>query len=274
MTFRLQNSRGSALMGSLIGATILGVMAAAFATLMGQYQDTMRSLDQKMAIIQIRQMVLGTLANSAICTCNFDADKNPAVPALRFDPATTTSIALPQLHLACDAAGNPTDPHYQVGQPVSGTPGLVVSAVKLGNIQRVGPVGSSNYLAEALVEFDPARMKIARQPASVAVNLQLDLTIPTQARIASCAAGAGGSGGGGGGLGDGLKSDAIQIISAGGTGRTVAQDCPAGTRVISCVARCTNYHTGGARISGNGCVSACDKPGDDAFVDVVCVKSD
>jgi hypothetical protein len=270
MQTRILNSWGSALMGTLVAAAMLGVMATALATLMNHYQETVRSLDQKMAIVQIQQMVLGTLANSAVCACNFDADKNPAVPVLRFDPATTTSISLPQLHMACDASGNPTDPHYRVGQAVPGTPGLEVSSLKLDGIQRVGAAGSTNYLARVLVGFDHTKMKIARNPASVAVSLQLDLTNPAQARIARCAASADGISGGGGGL----AAAAIEVVTASSSGtRDVTADCPAGTKIVGCSFACTNYHAGGSRIVGNGCRAVCDLPNDRPNVDIICVKA-
>lgn len=242
----LRNSHGSALVMVMAGVAITGIMVAGITTLIVNGQRETQSLAQKLEILQIQQTVMGDLADSTVCGCNFDPTKNTTNGApLTFNSnaPSSSSINLSTLYSGCNA-GQPSNPTLKVGQPVPGSQsGLAIASVQLTDIQPTGAPGG--FRGQLQVSFDRSKMVISRHPASVALNFQADVGNPGAAKIIGCAAGAGASGSGGGGApvtncikytGSFTSPYCSRRIPTGGFASYsgIACGCPAGKTLLFC----------------------------------------
>lgn len=235
----MRNERGNILVSALIGAGIVSATGLALATMMTQMNHESRSLAQKLEIMQLEQTMMGDLANSAICGCNFD-------PANTFNSTSgnlsTITVPLTNLYSSCDGGvpGNPTATANN--QPLNGSQsGLKVSDVQLTNITRKAP---GSYSGDLLVKFTPSSLIISRKPAKVTINLTVDdTTDPTAAKVTGCVAGRGG--GGAGSIPQcttikhsayfGVPSDCSLSGGSGSITGLFTCSCPSGTSLFACL---------------------------------------
>lgn len=96
------------MMMALMSIAISGIMVAVMSTMITNANRDVKSLTQKIEMIDTKSAVLGALVNSNICVCNLDPTKNTAAAnTLRFNAnnLATASISLPVLYGSCNAAG-------------------------------------------------------------------------------------------------------------------------------------------------------------------------
>lgn len=184
------SSRGNALLSVLIGASLLSITVMVMSSVLDNFSRSNRSLSQKLEILQVQQTLLGDLADSTVCGCNFD-------PTKVFD---STNLAAAQVQLdkvygSC-AGGTPGSPSVTANTAYSSY--LNVDKITLKNITSRGSPGAFQGTLEVNFKFREGEM--SRHPAAVKLNFQADVAAnPTAARITGCAAGPVNGGGGGSG---------------------------------------------------------------------------
>jgi type II secretory pathway pseudopilin PulG len=197
----IRKSTGSSLIETMISVGILSITVVAFATLTTNQQKNNRALSEKIAALDLSNVLIRTIANNSVCSF-FLTNPNPAVfDSTKIGSNSPPSIPFTKIYGSPSAA---TSPIVEVGKTASAlSPGAVVSSIAVDNISGAGDI----YSAKVTVLFDPVTLVQQLRPVQVGINFVTDPTSPATAkRVLSCGSSGGnieliwsGSVGGGGG---------------------------------------------------------------------------
>lgn len=180
------NQSGQSLIQALASVAIMGVVMAAFATVMSSQQQEVQALTQKMAAMDLEKLLIQSLSDGNVCKY---ITNNPSV--LTFDAnavsPTSPQVITPTLPIYASVQ---TGPPMVLG-PVVAQPGekasaltssLVIRSIKL----EISNGAGSSYLGNWVVDFEPAGLIRAVQPVKVSTRLTVDASIPSAAKIIGC----------------------------------------------------------------------------------------
>jgi hypothetical protein len=192
------NQRGNSLIQVLISIGLMGLLMAAFASMMVNQQTETRALSEKFGALDLQQFLTASLADGSVCAYVMNI---PTV--LTFDSTTPLphTITLPDPDLNGQRAalyasilpGPPIAPGPVAAQ-VGKAPSQVARTLVVKSIQLQITQGSSGgYSGNWLVNFDSTLSVRAIKPVSVSTVITADTSIPTAARITGCQSGGIGS---------------------------------------------------------------------------------
>jgi hypothetical protein len=179
----LANQRGQSLVGVIISAGLIGIIAMAMMSLIGYQHREIRALSEKMEVLDFQKAMALTLSDEATCAIFLNENLSNV-----FD---STKIGTPNLPIVnftkIPAKGGLGEPLALINRPLSlGSPNLVVSAIRA-----TVTAGSGNaFIAKLEVNFDVS--KLARNIKSPLINLGFvsdPASPPTAKVITSCSSG-------------------------------------------------------------------------------------
>ncbi len=207
----------------MVAMAVMGILTAGLMTVMDTGNKEVKSLQQKIEILQAEQEIMRDLSDPGICACNFDPAKNTANGApLTFDTANTASqISLKQLYATC-VSNVPGTPIAAEGQRLPGTgTGVTVSTIRMRGFT---PTGTGRYRAQIEVAFDSDSLELSRRPATIPITLN---ATGNPATITGCSTGKDVAGiGGGAGAGGGCPAATLNYYGPMGPN---LPDAPPGT---------------------------------------------
>lgn len=187
------NQRGATILTIMTGAAIMATAITGFMMMLDGFRSVTHGLTQKLEILDVQQTLMDSFANPEVCACNFDPGKNStngSPLSIQVNPLLPgQSVAMSALYRNCnDTRTAPRDPVFNVGQMLPATQSAMrVTSAVLGNFIASGPAGV--YRASLTIRFDASSMKMARHPATLALNLILDESNPAQAHVMKCSTG-------------------------------------------------------------------------------------
>lgn len=188
---------GQAIIQILISVGIMGILMAAFASMMQNQVRETSALSQKLASTDLEKLLIASLADGSVCAyilnnptkLTFDSTQLPQTITLP-DPDINGNHAA--IYTSIVAGPKPGPIAVQVASAVS----AFSETLKAQSIQLQITSGSKGrYYGNWLVNFDPAGSVHMLKPAAVA-NLLIvdDVTSPTNATITACQGTGGGLG--------------------------------------------------------------------------------
>jgi len=190
----LRNQRGQSITQVLIAVAIMGVVMAAFTSLIAIQMKESKALAEKLAALDLQQFLTASLADGSVCAYVLN---NPTVLTFDSTKPLPQTITLPDPDAKGERAtlfasilpGPPAAPGPAVARVGSiasvASNSLIVQSIQLQITQ--GSAGS--YAGNWLVSFDSSKTVRSIRPAAVAVKLTADITTPTSAKITSCQSG-------------------------------------------------------------------------------------
>ena len=165
----VSKQKGFSLVEMLVVTAIIGVLAAAFARLMGNQLAAERGLTEKLATLDLGRLLINNLADGTVCTGVLsDSTVNPKAP-YKVNTAfpATTKIKLNSLP-ATSSGGAPTI--AQVGQQASSlSTKILVNSIDFKNFV---PAGPNAYIAELDIGFTAGT--IAMKPLTMKMVIATD----------------------------------------------------------------------------------------------------
>jgi len=195
------NQRGQSIAQVLVAVALMGIVMAAFTTLIATQMKESKALAEKLAALDLQQFLTASLADGSVCAYVLN---NPTVLTFNstsVSPATPQTITLPNPRAAGLPARlysailpNPAPPPTQipgavaveVGQPASAiSSSLIVASIQLQILSGTG----GRYKGNWLINFDRSKTVRALNPVSVAVTLTADISAPGAAKVTGCQSG-------------------------------------------------------------------------------------
>lgn len=174
------NNHGQSLIQALIGLALSSIAIFVFMTMIAGQQKESRALNEKLASLELENLLLLSLADGLVCHYELN---NPTV--LTFDSSTPNSIAAASIEI------NQLHSHPLPSAPLvvergkSASPNLqslVVERIRLTGFSGVG----TSYTAFWEISFDPTKTTRSLKSIKIPVVLSADNSIPSATKITGC----------------------------------------------------------------------------------------
>ncbi len=162
-----KNNTGQSLVQVVVGLALLGILAAAFVSLMSNQQNESKALSDKLASLETARLLIFAMTDVQICTKAVSAPGH----ILNTSALSTEVVALTSIP-ASSGAGAPN--LITVGSSSSAiSQTLKVNDIRLSNFVSSGL--PNRYLADLSIIFDSTKLTRSLKPISVKITLYTDM---------------------------------------------------------------------------------------------------